>query len=170
MGFLKTFKEWSRGRDPSFATTSCKFYASYFPLLLVCCAALYALLPQFWWYIVFIVCPLIPVLAEDSAQSFGSGCSGWILRKNSILKDWLSIGTSSPGKWRRHHSYKCPKNEKRWQFAIRFSGKSGIWWKVELDDLGILSNLNDSMIHLPRGWHNPKIIAILCRILPYALK
>lgn len=71
----------------SFANTLCMFYASCFPLLLMSCAALHALLPQLWWCIVLIVFPLTPVLVEDSAQSFGSGSSGWILGKISVLRD-----------------------------------------------------------------------------------
>lgn len=108
MEFLKVFKEWSGGRDPSFGNTLCMFCASHFPLLLMCWAAL-VLFPQLWWCIVLMVCPLTPVLAEDSAQSFGRGGSGWTLGKISVLKDWWNIGTSSLGKWRSHHSYKCQK-------------------------------------------------------------
>lgn len=107
MEFLKVFKEWSGGRDPGFA----KLHVSHFPLLLTCCAALPALLPQLWGHIVLTVCPLTPVLAEDLAQSLGSGGSGWILGKISVLEDWLSIGTSFLVKKQSHYSYKCPKKE-----------------------------------------------------------
>lgn len=40
---------------------------------------------------------------------FGMGAR--ILGNSSSLKEWLSFGTRSPGKWWSHHAWKCSENK-----------------------------------------------------------
>jgi len=38
------------------------------------------------------------------------GGSDWLLGKISLLQGWLGIGTGCPGRWLRHHPWRCSEN------------------------------------------------------------
>lgn len=69
-----------------------------------------------------------PVIGQgETAWSCARGGSGCILRKNSSLEEWFSIGTGWSGRWWSRHPWK-------WHFMIGFNGHGDIQSKVRFDD------------------------------------
>ena len=70
---------------------------------------------------------------EETASGCTRGGLDWMLGKNLFTE---SIGTGYPGKWLRHHPWRCFKDLLTWRLGTWFSGGLGsVCFMVGLDDL-----------------------------------
>lgn len=78
--------------------------------------------------------------------------SSWIPGRISFLEELSGIEADCLGKWWKHHRQKSSGNNWTWHLVLWLNWHGGVWWKVGLEDLGVLFQpywFHDFVIKLP---------------------